>query len=886
MRMRWSGICLFVLLFGLVGCRARVATTAEDAASEDTTTHLNDKTDIVLAAWLQLPRSEQAKLVQEWSVTVEKQRETARNNVESVALLPKLHPPIVSAVFAEAAFSPEAGFSLPPYLKPGQKDAAVALHLARFGDREAALKVADAADRELLVKIDTFRGERDYPVEWTRLVALMLQNAELKLANGDADGAAELVQLHRQLRSLLDAKMASGALGAALLPRGRQALTQAAAAWREPRQNKTSLAADIDAVLADWGTIPDATPGLNAGAKKSDVVSLMRGETEGRAVVARTPNAVRRTLDLLALPLPSEGADGVLAFLDDKQTLTEWLVVYRPKLNELFPEPRQLARALVEHDYKSDEAATAPGLIRQKWKGGGLSYEVAVLTRGHVGGALARVGTAGESTTKASVVGNPRDFGVVHFERSFEQNRLGAAAELAGSTLNIKDADKLARIAQPASKFALASALLQREPNEDLLAKLTLSWPVDRNKNALSQLALSFWAAYGPARLESAEEAGGGAFFLKWHDATTKLKLSLPFEDKEPRLVVEDNQGPSNLKKRVETAAAFDERERRERLAAGKPRQRLARGVQLPSHSIDNLHLGMTSDQVRAIMPDAQSIRVQPLTDGYNVLFLNEPQEKATYWPRQLFIRFDKNRVVEIRVRYQEGPSKPGPKAPSLLDTLKAKNHEAAQELPAPWPGLWTDLPARKSQIALQWQDDLTCRIYRRDAGGSEVTLRDCPPDKPHGVELPPLRFCGRGVLGCNLGDTQSDVRRRWRVRNPLLASNGAEVLLPPSASRYDLLLVEYENGKVSKLIARQREPKTLKKQEITDALRQAWGADLDRLGFVRRQDGALGQLLQAYSYHDDRTRVRLFAQEMPEGIRLFTEWRDWPIAAKLLAAK
>ena len=64
--------------------------------------------------------------------------------------------------------------------------------------------------------------------------------------------------------------------GAALLPRGRQVLTLAAAAWREPRHNKTALAADIDAALAEWGTVPEPMPGLKAGANQSEVVALDR----------------------------------------------------------------------------------------------------------------------------------------------------------------------------------------------------------------------------------------------------------------------------------------------------------------------------------------------------------------------------------------------------------------------------------------------------------------------------------------------------------------------------------------------------------------------------------------------------------------------------------
>lgn len=887
MRMHWSTGWLLVMLLALSGCRSQVANTEENAVPEDTTTHLGDKIDISLDEWLKRPRAEQAKLVEEWTETVGKQRAFARGQVESVQLLPHLHPPVVTAVFAEAKFSPTAGFSLPPYLKEGQKDAAIALHLARFGDREAALKLAAPADKDLRTKIDACRGEHDYPAEWTRLVALVLQNAELKLANGELDGATELVQLHRQLHSLLDTKAASGALGATLLPRGRQALTLAAIEWRKPRHNKTALAADIDAALAEWGDTPDPVPGLSIGAKQSEIVSLVGSEVQGNAVLAQTPLAVQRALDLLALPLPSEGASAVAAFLGDKQTLTQVQVVYRAKINELFPGPQELVLPLVEHGFPSENPAPSPGLARQSWTGGGLAYEVAVLTRGSVGGALVRVSKEGKDVAGDAFAGNPRDFGAVNLDRSFEQNRLGLAPDQSGTALEIKDAAELGGITQPAAKFALAAAVLKREAEADLLARLTLRWPAEQNSNALSQLVPLLWAAYGPARLDSAEEASGGLFTLTWQDETTRLQLHLPFEDKEPELVAQDSRGPDALKTRVEAAAAFDRKERQERLAAGKPHERLARFVQLPSHGIDNLRLGMTREQVQATLPGARSLRVLALSDGLNVLFLNEPPATATYWPRQLFVRFGTdNKVAEIRVRYQEGPHASGPKNPGLLDKLRAKPNGVPETLPAPWAGLWTDLPTRKQPVFYRWLDDVTCLTYQHDAGGSEVTLRDCPTDKPHGVELPPLLFCDRGVEGCVLGDSQNLVRTRWQIRKPLLASNGAEVLVMPTNSRHDVLLVWYEQDRVSRLIARHREPKTLKGDKLTAALQEAWGADLDHLGFVRRQDGPRGQVLRAYGYNDDRTRVRLFAQETQEGIRLFTEWREWPIPAQTLASK
>ncbi|HWG44905.1 MAG TPA: hypothetical protein VN688_19180 [Gemmataceae bacterium] len=884
--MRWFGGCFLLLALSLAGCRSKVVTTVEEVAPEDTTTHLGDKIDISLADWLKLPRPELAKLVEEWTVTVHKQQESARSNPDSVQLLPQLHPPTVGIVFADAHFSPAAGFSLPPYLKEGQKDAAVALHLARFGDREAALKMANE-DKELLAQIDACRNEHNYPVEWTRLVGLVLQNAQLKLANGEPDGATELVQLHRQLRSVLDVKAAASSLGAALLPRGRQALTLAAVAWREPRQNKTALSGDIDAALADWGTIADLVTGLTAGAKQDAVARLFGSPIAGRAVIAGTPATVQRTLDLLALPLPAEGVNNVVAFLDDKHTLTEVLVAYRPKINELFPEPQNLALALIEHGYTSQAPAAKSGLNRQTWTGGGLAYDVTLLTRGNAGGALIRVAKAGVPAPAASFAHSPRDFGAVNLDRSFEQNRLEIAPDQTGPALEITDKDTLARIIQPATAFAPSAALLKREASEDLLAQLALRWPADQNTNALNRLVLPLWSAYGPARIEGMEGTDGDQLVLIWEGSDTRLKLRLPYDDKSPELLAEDSRGPAALKTRAEIAAQLNRRERQERLTAGKPRTRLARFIQLPSHGIDNLRLGMTREEAKATLPGSRSIRVQPLTDGLNILFLNEPPATAAYWPRQMFVRFGAdNRLAEIRVRYQEGAHTPGKSELSLLDTLKKKPNGAPETLPATWAGLWTDLPTRKQPVFYRWLDDATSWTYQSDKGGSEVVLRDCPAEQPLGVQLPPLEFCRRGVEACVLGDTLSEVRRRWDITKPRFASNGAEVLFLPAKSPYDVLLIWYDNDKVSRLIARHRNPKTVKYEEVGAALQQAWSADLDRLGYLRRQDGPLGQVMQAYSWNDDRTRVRIFAQETEEGIRLFTEWREWPIPAKTVASK
>ena len=70
---------------------------------------------------------------------------------------------------------------MPPYLAEDVKDSGLALHLARFGDVEAARKLVDPADTDALRRIEEMAGFKNYPVEWTRLVALLLHNAQLQL---------------------------------------------------------------------------------------------------------------------------------------------------------------------------------------------------------------------------------------------------------------------------------------------------------------------------------------------------------------------------------------------------------------------------------------------------------------------------------------------------------------------------------------------------------------------------------------------------------------------------------------------------------------------------------------------------------------------------------
>jgi hypothetical protein len=879
MRIRCYGGFLAVLTAAVVGCGSKVAPPSEETVAPDLTTHLDDKVEFSVADWLKQPRADLAKLADEWADTVRKQQDAARNDKDLANLLPKLCPPVAIPVFRDAKFSSTAGFSMPPYLKAGDKDADVALHLARFGDHEAALKLADPSNKELRTKIDSFRAERNYPVEWTRLVSLVLTSAQFKLANGEKDGATELVVLHRQLRKVLDKQAAGGPLGSVLLGQGRRALQEAAAAWRQPSRNRAGLAGDVENALAAWGDVPAPTVVLAPGTKIDEVRRILQGKVDGRTVTPKTTADAQRSFDLLALPLPAQSVDRVVAFLDDKKTLTDLLVVYKAKTNLVFPEPANLAHLLIDHAYTSDKEKPAnAGVQHEMYSGNGKVFDVTLLSRGTAFGAVVRVGDP-----KAPAANCPRELGAVHFDQTFTSTRVAVSPDQNKDPLKLGPKE-LAKIKIPAADTA-SDAVLQRVDGRNLLASVTLHWSSELNNEAVEKLALPFWGAFGSSRFEATDEH----LALIWEDAPTRFTLRLPYDVAvAPEFVAEDQRGAEDAAKREEAAVSFDRKRRQARLAAGKPNSRINRSLTVEVAGGVNLgvSLGMTKAQVQAV-PTGKHVRKFDIPGGVSFLCLNPAPGTVTHWARQIFVRFGADdRVAELRVRYQEGPKEESRAAPSLLTRLKSSG--APEQLPSTWAGLWPELEARKPAATLyRWSDDLTLLTCNRDADGAEVALRDCPADHPEGAPLPPLEFCKRGLKDCNLGDKEEAIVKALKIEKPAHAGDGALVVPQPSSSAYDVVLVYFEEGKAVRILARHRSKAALQADEVRPALQQAWSRDIQSLGDIRRQDKPRGPATQSYGWHDDRTRVRMFAHEGNDGLRLFTEWRDWPVVQKeTVAAK
>jgi hypothetical protein len=129
-----------------------------------------------------------------------------------------------------------------------------------------------------------------------------------------------------------------------------------------------------------------------------------------------------------------------------------------------------------------------------------------------------------------------------------------------------------------------------------------------------------------------------------------------------------------------------------------------------------------------------------------------------------------------------------------------------------------------------------------------------------------------------SLGDARAAVLAKFANNKPLDGDGVALTL--PAGGPYDALAVWFEGDKVARVVARHA-GKPADAGAAATKLQEAWGRDFAHLGWPRRQDGAAAPVVQAIGWHDDRVRARTLIQEDDDGLRLFTEWRGWPTAAK-----
>jgi hypothetical protein len=555
----------------------------------------------------------------------------------------------------------------------------------------------------------------------------------------------------------------------------------------------------------------------------------------------------------------------VLTLFGPADRLREILVTYRTGVSTLYPKPRDLADAL-EQDGLSGTDTKSPGLLTRSYPLGGFTCEAVIVSRGNPVGAF--VCLRGEKTEAASL---PRDFGAVSLDRGFEQNRLRLAPEEGGAAARTERPAALAQLKHPLRRAKAIQATVERAGDQDATARLWLRCSADAGA-ALHETALALWAAGGPARLSGQEDENGGALVLAWDDGHTRVTLHWPYTTGEAlALEVADVSG-TDPARRAADAAAFDRKERQDRLAAGTPLTRLPRFL-----DYEGVRLGAGREQALQGLPRGESVVKQNVAGGVLVGLVGEAPKGAPHVARQSFVRFGADgKVVELRTRYGEGTAGANWVA-ALVNGLK-RRHGAPAEVTGSWASVWSDLPARKpAATTSRWQDDLTVLTCQRDAWGAEVVLRDVSGAEPAAAPAPP-EFLPRGPAGeLAVGAGREEVLKAAGAKPQVLA-DGALLIVPRAAGLYDALLVYLDGDKVSRVVARhaQAAPPKAQPAQLAKRLTEAWGRDVRALGWPARQDVGEGQTLQALGWHDEHTRIRLFWQEAESGPpRLYTEWKE-----------
>ncbi len=358
---------------------------------------------------------------------------------------------------------------------------------------------------------------------------------------------------------------------------------------------------------------------------------------QGRTIIAQTENAVRRSLNLLGLAVVHEDVQNVVAFLDADGKLVELLFVYKEGSKRIFQEPIDLARNLVDLDFTASELKTAGRLPSQSFTNIGLTYAV-TLTRGSSAlGAFVRVG-AEKAPAAPSLKLDPREFGLLSLDRSFERNRIGLAPEAdPAKKLQITKPEALAKIRLVVTDPWPAAVIVERKGETSLVESMTFRWSADRNLNlvALSKLVLPLWSAFGPARIESIESTTQGHLAFVWENENTRLTLRLPYEPSEaPRLEVTDRRGDAGIKDRLKVTANNDMKDRDARWEAENWLKHVDRT--LPGAGVEQIQFGQSKAEVEKILKGFPESRMAPMDDGgLNLIFYSNPAAGVTFWPRR-----------------------------------------------------------------------------------------------------------------------------------------------------------------------------------------------------------------------------------------------------------
>ena len=757
--------------------------------------------------------------------------------------------PLIVPVWQEASFSDRAGFSLPPYARAGTKDNALAWHLARHGDLEAARRLAEPAEAEKLAVLHRGLYARNYPVEWTRLVARLIQLEEVRLRTGSEDAAAEIATLHGGLRKALDAAARKSPLGAVLLGLGRQSIADGRKTW--DRGNNPERARQVERALSEWGDVPAPAIAVAPGMDRVLLEKLWGCSAPGKVLVAA--NATR-ALDASGLSLPAAGAEAVVACFDSEQKLRELVVTYKPGIGLRHPQPSDLVHNLLGPNPNPAKAEEKVEIRRSVYPLPGQSCEVFVCLRNDKFGGLVRF-RADRAPEKGTALG--RQFGAFHLDASFEHNRLLIAPRGLGEEVTGSDARLLARLILPLSGFRPREAVLGKKKDSSATQRLVLHG--GREPVALHTLVGDFWGERGLGRIGAAEDSDGGHLAFAWDDSRTAYTLRIPNSEREPYEFETRNLGG---KQSADSSTGFDRARRKERLEAGKPWAFLPRSLVL-----ENVRLGRSRAQIEKAMPTAEKL---PL--GLRLVLRSKGQPGDPFKPRQLIVRFANDRAAEIRLLLLDPTDDKGR---GFLSRVLEK-YGATPAQPSSWATAWRDVSRSASSATVrQWRDDRTIMTYEQGAI-AEWVLLDRPKETEDGIQLDALNLYPRGIEGCQLGTERKALLAGWKGTTAKNTEDDPLILFPATEGTFDAVLVWFKAGEVCRIVARHSSPKNalLAADQLGKAVEAAWGRVLGTVGWWTHRE-ARGQQLTGLGWLDGRTRMRIFWQDDQGTPRVFSEWRE-----------
>src|SRR5262249_3627549 len=149
---------------------------------------------------------------------------------------------------------------------------------------------------------------------------------------------------------------------------------------------------------------------------------------------------------------------------------------YRVRTGEEYLDASQFAHRLEDRSIPSQERPKAIGLRGRVYQLDGTNCDVVLV--GHGAGAGAWVRLTGVPTARLTPT-LARDFGAVHLDRSFEQNRRLVAVEQRGDQLTVEQPKALARTKHPLAILTLARVAIQREAGKELTHAVTLGYAED-----------------------------------------------------------------------------------------------------------------------------------------------------------------------------------------------------------------------------------------------------------------------------------------------------------------------------------------------------------------------------------------------------------------------